>query len=241
MKALLLKLYIFVLRVYYRMLTIILSFFLEPSKIKGRYELKFWRILKLRKGFYFTSQFEYFYTTHFGFDRDCFDGKRILDIGCGPMGSLEWADMASERVGLDPLANAYKEFGVDNQKMRYVTTGAEQIPFPNNHFDFVYSFNSLDHVDDLEKSVKEIIRVTAPGGHFLLLSNLNHKPTHCEPTSYSWDIVERFLPTFELVDEKQYEQSERGMYDSIRAEVPYDHDDKSLRYGIISAKFVKRL
>ena len=32
------------------------------------------------------------------------------DIGCGPRGSLEWATMAAERVGLDPPVNKYLGF-----------------------------------------------------------------------------------------------------------------------------------
>jgi len=39
---------------------------------------------------------------YFGLSKDFYKGKKILDIGCGPRGSLEWADMTLERVGLDP-------------------------------------------------------------------------------------------------------------------------------------------
>lgn len=238
MKGVVLKIYIFVLKIYYQSLNIILSPFLEPSKIKGRYELNFWRILKLKRGF-FKDHYEQFYTTHFGFDKAFFNGKKILDIGCGPMGSLEWADPASERVGLDPLADSYREFGIDNQKMQYVTAGVEQIPFPDNYFHVVCSFNSLDHLDNLEKAIKEMIRVTAPGGYFLLLTDLRHQPTHCEPVSFSWDIVEKFLPQFELVEENHYEKSAGGMYESILAGLPYDHSNKLPHDGVLSAKFVK--
>ena len=28
-------------------------------------------------------------------------GMRVLDVGCGPRGSLEWATMAARRVGID--------------------------------------------------------------------------------------------------------------------------------------------
>jgi len=52
-----------------------------------------------------------------------------LDIGCGPRGSLEWADMTKERYGLDPLANEYLKLGADKHKMKYVASGAEKIPF----------------------------------------------------------------------------------------------------------------
>ena len=234
----LLEIYICILRIYNRALTVLLSPFLEPSKIKGRYELKFWRILKLRRGFW-AHHYEYFYTTHFNFEKIYFNNKNILDIGCGPMGSLEWADMACERIGLDPLADSYKEFGIGDQRMRYISGVVEHMPFPDNHFDVVSSFNSLDHVDNLEKAIKEIVRVVATGGYFLLLTDLNHEPTKCEPISFSWDIVRAFRPYFYLVQEKHYEKSAHGIYESILAEIPYKHTDKTCRHGIVSAKFIK--
>ena len=54
------------------------------------------------------AHYAYFYTTHFGLSETDYAGKAVLDIGCGPMGSLEWATMVRERVGLDPLADAYR-------------------------------------------------------------------------------------------------------------------------------------
>lgn len=47
-------------------------------------------------------------------------GRRVLDVGCGPRGSLEWADRARVRVGLDPLVDAYRELGVADHAMGYV-------------------------------------------------------------------------------------------------------------------------
>jgi ubiquinone/menaquinone biosynthesis C-methylase UbiE len=34
--------------------------------------------------------------------------------------------------------------------MTYVAARSEEIPFPEGYFDVVSSFNSLDHVDDLD-------------------------------------------------------------------------------------------
>ncbi len=211
----------------------------ELRSEKGKHELSYWRTRKEEETTLSNRHYQYFYTSHFGFDTAFYDGKKILDIGCGPRGSLEWADMVCERIGLDPLAELYSELGTDSHKMTYVGTGAEKIPFPENYFDVVCSFNSLDHVDDLDETVKEIVRVIAPGGVFLLLTDVNHKATLCEPIEYSWDIVEKFLPNLKLLEERRYEKLAGGMYASIQQGVPYDHDDKARRYGVLSAKFIK--
>jgi ubiquinone/menaquinone biosynthesis C-methylase UbiE len=155
--------------------------------------------------------------------------------------ALEWADMVAERVGVDPLAESYRTLGVENQKMTYVAAPAEAIPFADGYFDVVTSFNSLDHVDDLDACIVEIVRVVARGGLFLLLTDVNHKPTVCEPVTYSWDIVEKFSPTLVLIEQEHFEKNADGMYQSLRARVRYDYGSPVDRYGILSAKFTKPL
>jgi ubiquinone/menaquinone biosynthesis C-methylase UbiE len=216
---------------------------MNPSQaIKERSALKYWKDRKEREGVLKNKHYEQFYTKHFGVDYDFYKDKAILDIGCGARGSLEWADMAKRRVGMDPLADEYVKLEGKNHKMEYKKGYSENIPFPDNSFDVVCSFNSFDHVDNLEKSIKEIGRVVKPGGYFLLLPDIHEKPTVREPQVFSWDVVKKFTPPFELLEEKHYEKSEqsRGMYEGILANVPFDHANPSGRYGIISAKFRKK-
>jgi len=149
--------------------------------------------------------------------------------------------MAAERVGLDPLAAEYLRIGADKHRMRYVAAPSEKMPFPDGHFDFVFSFNSLDHVEDVDATIAEIKRVVRPGGYFLLLTDVNHDPTPYEPQSFGWDIRDRFLPEFELAKVGEYERlRDQGIYDSLRPGTPYDHGNSEKRYGILSAKFRRR-
>ena len=178
---------------------------MPPSSAKFRGELAFWQSRLAHEGVLRNDHFEYFYTTHFGLDRAFYRGKRVLDLGCGPRGSLEWASEAALRVGLDPLAEVYQRLGAARHAMRYVAAGAERIPFPDGSFDVVCSLNSLDHVDDLGRSVEEIVRVVAPGGYFLLISDIHELPTTLEPSAYSWDVVDRFQPGLLMVEQRHYE------------------------------------
>ena len=41
---------------------------------------------------------------------------------------------------------------------------AEALPYSENHFDFVFCYTVLEHVQDVEKSLDEMIRVCKPGG-----------------------------------------------------------------------------
>jgi len=214
----------------------------QDVAFKETHELDYWKLQKEREGTLGNKHYERYYTKHFGLDHAFFTGKRILDIGCGPRGSLEWAGMTAERVGLDPLADQYRKLGADKHQMRYVAAPSESIPFPDNHFDVVMSFNSLDHVADLEQTVREITRVVKPGGLFLLLTDVNHSATPCEPIEFSWDITEKFADTFDLLDQKQFEKPAKGgLYKGVTEAVPYDHSKGQQRYGILSAKFQKRV
>ena len=106
-----------------------------PSKETS--ELRYWRGRARTEGTLGNAHYERIFTTHFEVSRDLFASKRVLDVGCGPRGSLEWATMAAERVGLDPLADTYRQFGTDRHKMVYVTAAAEKMPFEDARFDVV--------------------------------------------------------------------------------------------------------
>jgi len=167
---------------------------------KEYHELRYWRGVKRpiagdrSKLEHERAHYEYFFTTFFGLGRSDYAGKAVLDIGCGPCGSLEWADVARERVGLDPLADKYRALAHDPQAMSYCNAPSEAIPYPDRHFDVVTSFNNLDHVDDVEKTIAEMKRVAAR--RILLIVEIGHAPTPTEPHLLDESIVERFAPQF---------------------------------------------
>ena len=169
-----------------------------PGVVKRRAELRYWRgRYAAENGQLSNSHYEPLYTEVFGLTKEDFRGKRVLDIGCGPRGSLEWADMASQRVGLDALADDYKrELGAARHRMEYCASGAEKIPFADGHFDIVTCLNALDHVDDIAASIREIKRVTKPGGLFLLSVETDHAPTAAEPNTVDDAVLASLKPEF---------------------------------------------
>jgi ubiquinone/menaquinone biosynthesis C-methylase UbiE len=180
------------------------------------------------------------FTDLVGLDAGFYSGKRILDIGCGPRGSLEWATAASGRVGLDPLADDYRALGTGAHAMEYVAAASEDMPFEDAAFDVVTSINSLDHVDDLPRTVAEIKRVTRPGGHFVLAVEVGHEPTWTEPQSLRWDAATPFLPEFELVERGEYERDSGWMFDAALRRERFDRADTSPRPGVLTAVMRRR-
>ena len=185
--------------------------------VKRRGEARYWKKL-VDDPTGRNTHFEFFFTEYFGLDRDFYEGKAILDIGCGPRGSLEWATGARERIGADPLADEYLALGADKQSMRYVQTEVENLPFPDDHFDVVSSFNSLDHVENVETAVSEIGRVIRQGGTFLLLVEVGHKPTWTEPHNLAPDFhrtLDGWRVEFEALNARN-----GGMYHSLKNPQP---------------------
>jgi len=211
----------------------------SKQKAKHDAELSFWTSVQEDEGELRNDHYESFFTAALSIERSFYAGKRILDIGCGPRGSLEWAGDAAQRVGLDPLVPSYRSFGIDGHAMEYVATGSETIPFPDEHFDVVSSFNSLDHVDDLDATITEIKRVLKPGGLMLLITEVNHAPTVTEPIGFSWAILEQFRPECEVVDEWRFEKLDAGVYQSVEHRTPYTGDAGD-HAGVLVAKLRRR-
>jgi SAM-dependent methyltransferase len=207
---------------------------------KGDAEFEFWR--KIRDdagGALENSYYEQLFTDQFGLSREFFAGKRILDIGCGPRGSLEWATEAARRVGLDPLADRYRDLGIDKHVMEYWSAPAESIPVPDESFDIVSSLNSLDHVDDLRRTLDEITRILVPGGSFLVEVEFGHRPTDTEPIEIPSDLVETLQPTFRILLNRRFAAIPERIHSAYVEAIPYE-EGKRYRPGVMIAHLVKQ-
>jgi SAM-dependent methyltransferase len=180
--------------------------------------------------------YRWMFTEHFGLPLDFYRGKRLLDVGCGPRGSLEWAEGAAERVGVDPLADRYARLRSRPHAMRYVAAGAEALPLPDRDFDVVSTINSLDHVDDVDAALAEIARVSRAGATLLLLVDIGHEPTPTEPHRLTWDLLDGLAADWDLVERRDYERPSDNLYDNLRAARPFDHADRRPRPGVLSAR-----
>jgi SAM-dependent methyltransferase len=85
---------------------------------------------------------------------------RVLDIGCGPLpvpGYLQELHAAGARLlGLDVYPTEFRGFRI--------TGCAEFLPLPDGGVDVVVFATSLDHVCDLDATLREVRRVLPAGG-----------------------------------------------------------------------------
>jgi SAM-dependent methyltransferase len=101
-------------------------------------------------------------------------GLDVLEIGCGlGTDAVEFARAGARYTGIDLTAPA-----VDLTRRKLVAYGlpgttlqadAEQLPFPDDHFDVVYSWGVIHHTPNTDRCVAEIRRVLRPGGMLILM------------------------------------------------------------------------
>jgi SAM-dependent methyltransferase len=175
------------------------------TRVKEWKEFRYWKKKQAQEIDLTNSHYAWFYTECFGLGLKDFRGHRLLDVGCGPRGSLEWAVGAAEAVGVDPLADRYRGLQTRDHRMTYVNAYAEAMPFTNSHFDDAFCFNALDHTADFRRALTEIARVLKPGGRFLLITEVNHEPTLAEPNCILPDELAALL-------ECRFDIASRGLY-----------------------------
>ena len=88
--------------------------------------------------------------------------SRVLDIGCGAGGLIKYlkSKYYVNLYGIDPIEAYVKEAKDENIKVGNVFN----IPFDDNSFDIVVLDQVLEHLNDLNKAMKEIHRVLDKGG-----------------------------------------------------------------------------
>lgn len=100
-------------------------------------------------------------------------GRRWLDAGCGRRSLPRWRDdgrAALQQSGARP-------FGCDADRLALheredpgpvCVARLQSLPFRDGSFDVVTSNMVFEHLDDPERSVAELARVTSPGGRILI-------------------------------------------------------------------------
>jgi SAM-dependent methyltransferase len=102
-----------------------------------------------------------------------------LEIGCG-LGIF--ADRVPGFHGLDYSLAALLADGF--QGYRRVCASGDMLPFRDGYFATVFSLNTLEHVPELDRCLREIDRVLMPGGMAILKPAWNCMQYNCDGVGY---------------------------------------------------------
>ena len=119
------------------------------------------------------------HTSRYAFATKYIQGKTVLDIACGTgYGSriLKTQGNAQKVIGIDisPEAVAFARSRYKLDSIEFMIGSITDISLQSNCFDVVVSFETIEHVNEQEKALLELIRVLKNGG-VLIISTPNRK------------------------------------------------------------------
>lgn len=167
-------------------------------------------------------------------------GQRVLDLAggtgdlagkfsrlVGPDGEVVLADInaAMLEVGREKLQN---QGLVGN--LSYVQADAEDLPFPDDHFDLITIAFGLRNVTDKDKALRSMLRVLKPGGRLLVLEF--SKPA-LEPLSKAYDLY-----SFHVIPQLgQWLANDRDSYQYLAESIRMHPDQETLQGMMLEAGF----
>jgi ubiquinone/menaquinone biosynthesis C-methylase UbiE len=107
-------------------------------------------------------------------------GMRVLEIGVG-LGAdyLEWLKAGAQATGVDLSPTSIEQARLRCDLAGYSAdlrvADAENLPFPDESFDVVYSYGVMHHSPDTARCIREAWRVLKPGGKARIM--LYHQPS----------------------------------------------------------------
>lgn len=87
-------------------------------------------------------------------------GNTVLEVGCGEGKTLE--DMA-RKYHILPYGIDLQDYSKNGSKVNFTIGNAENLPYADSSFDFIFSFEAMPYVDDSLEAIKEIHRVLKRG------------------------------------------------------------------------------
>ena len=162
-------------------------------------------------------------------------GGHVLEVGCGqgpgirPLFSQFGAESVdafdSDETMVAKASQRFQEHLQDGKeeqgqlaRLSLWQGRVTEIPKPDAHYDAVFSFNMLHHVEDWQAGVKEVSRVLKPGGKFYAHESLRdfiHHPiirrVMAHPMENRFDGME-FLETLKKVGLQPVHPVKEGRY-----------------------------
>jgi len=105
-----------------------------------------------------------------------FSGRRVLDLGCGDgEDAFEISRFAKSVTAVDIQRNdQWKKRKKTN--LKYKVAPAEKLPYKANTFNGLFLKDVIHHVNDIEKTMKEIKRVTTKDAVIILIEGNRYNP-----------------------------------------------------------------
>ncbi len=154
----------------------------------------------------------------------------ILDVGCG-IGSFEQHLPKLNIIGLDISEEMLVEARKRSDKT-FIQSDATALEFHDSTFDAVFTVTTLEFLEDYQKAVREIARVTKPKGKLLVMMLNPHSKYLRENMKRPGDYLQRIKHsnTTEIREHiaRFYVISKEELFLGIQGEQVFKTDDENL-------------
>lgn len=133
---------------------------------------------RMIEGAYFANREAYLiyimHSSSYLFAEQYCQGKRVLDLGCGSgYGVNKLSSTAKSIIGVDISNDAicFAREAYQGENIEFETISPdERLPFSENSFDVILSFQVIEHVANTIHYLKEADRVLSPGGTVIIIT-----------------------------------------------------------------------
>ena len=89
----------------------------------------------------------------------------VLEVGCGEGRGIDWLLPKSKSYSaIDKIASVIDKLKLKYPNSNFLSGNLPPLPYPDNSFDTVVSFQVIEHIRDDHSYLKEINRILRPGG-----------------------------------------------------------------------------
>jgi len=158
--------------------------------------------------------------------------SRVLEVGCGTgnyIAALKEAT-GSSCWGIDPAEQMLSMAGEASGKVILQRGGAEQLDFPDDYFDLVFSVDVIHHVSDRTTYFREACRVLKAAGRVCTVTDSEWIIRHRQPlATYFPETVEADLSRYPRIAELR-QVMERAGFGGLA------EDTVETRYDLVDAQ-----
>ena len=163
----------------------------------------------------------------------------LLEVGCGEGRGVELlAPKASSYTAVDKIGEVVEKLQANNPRSRFVTANIPPLPFEDNSFDYVVSFQVIEHIKGDSTFLKEIYRVLKPEGKALISTpnikmTLSRNPWHIREYTAK-ELADLASKIFANVEMKGVAGNEKVMqyYEQNKASV-----NRIMKYDIFNLQY----
>lgn len=152
---------------------------------------------------------------------------KMLELGCGEGRGIELlAPLAEQYTAIDKIESVIEKLKLNYPSYRFESGHFPPIPFPDNSFDTIVTFQVIEHIQDDELFVKEIQRILRPGGT-ALITTPNIKMTL---TRNPWHIREYTAEQLTALCKKYFDKVEmKGVAGNEKVMEYYERNKASVK------------